>query len=205
MSSTQDNMQDRAQEALSTAGEVAQQAINAIPPDAWPIIDQMMRILSLVAIAWLALALLAWWRRRAYNLTVASTASRNKAARPGFLEVDQAAREAAIKRGEAHEDMLDERDAQDARAKLKAAAGPVGMLERLARFATLAMSIFTLLAGFGGAIFNVTTMGRYVEEASAAGRIEYIITEHPFGCAVAVFVIGYSIWRYFAEKKWEKA
>ena len=204
MSSTQD-MQNRAADAMRSAGDAAQQAIDAIPPDAWPVIDQMMRVLIVLFAVWLVLSLIAWWRRRAYNLTVASTAARNKQARPGFLKVDHEAREAAIRRGEAHADLLDQREADEMAAALKASAGPVGMLEKLARFATLLMSIFTLLTGFSGAIFNVTSMGRYIEEAGVAGRIEYLLTEHPIGCAVAVFVIGFNIWRYFAEKKWEGA
>ena len=41
---------------------------------------------------WLLLSLVAWWRRRAYNLTVASTARRSKKAQPDFLNVDKKAR-----------------------------------------------------------------------------------------------------------------
>jgi len=198
-------MQDQAKQAVTAAQTVAQDAIDSIPPDAWPIIDQCMRILIAVTLVWMALALIAWWRRRAYNLTVAASARRNKKAKPGFLTVDEKAREEAIDRGKGHERLLDEREADDAKATLKAAAGPVSLMEKVARFATLAMSIFTLATTVTGAMFNVTRVSGYLEEAGTAGKLEYVITEYPIGCAIAVFAIGYNIWRYFAEKKWEKA
>ncbi|MEN7535684.1 hypothetical protein [Aurantiacibacter flavus] len=211
MSSMQEQAQDAmrsagagAETAAREAGRLAQDAIDRIPPDAWPIIDQSMRILTVVTIVWLVLALVAWWRRRAYNLTVAASARRNKKARPEFLKVDKKAREAALARGEAYEEALEEREAEEARAVLRAAAGPVGWLEHIARLATLAMSIFTLITGFTGAIFNVTRVGDYLEQAGTEGKLEYLITEYPLGCTVAVLVIAYNIWRYFAEKKWKK-
>lgn len=198
-------MQNQAQNAMRTTEEVARRAIDSIPPDAWPVIDLMMRITIGLAAAWFVLSLIGWWRRRAYNLTIASTASRNKKAKPGFLDVDHKAREGAIARGEAYAEALDEREREEALAALKAAAGPVSLLSKFTRLATLGMSIITLLTGFSGAIFNVTKMGEYVEVATTAGRIQYIIEQHPIGTAVVMFVIGYSIWRYFADKKWEKA
>ena len=205
MSSMQQQAQDAVTTAGRTAGDVAQQAIDRIPPDAWPVIDLCMRILIGLAILWLVLALIAWWRRRAYNLTVASSARRNKKAKPGFLSVDEKAREEAIARGEGHEQQLDEREADDARAILKAAAEPVSMAAKFARIATLLMSIITLGTGFTGAILNVTRVGDYLEEAGTVGKLEYLFTEYPVGVAIAIFAIGYNIWRYFAEKKWEKA
>ena len=199
------SIQDRAKETFRATQEVANAAIAQIPPDAWPIIDLMMKVLIGLALVWLVLSLIGWWRRRAYNLTIASTAARNKKAQPGFLTVDHDAREAAIQRGAAHDDALDKRERDDALAALKAAAAPLTLAGKIARSATLVMAVFTLLTGFSGAVFNVTTMGNYLKEAGAAGRIEYLLTEHPFGCAVAVFVIGYNIWRFVADKKWEKA
>jgi len=198
-------MQDQAQVAMQTAEDVARQAIDRIPPDAWPIIDLSMRILIGLAIVWLVLALIAWWRRRAYNLTVAATAGRNKKSRPGFLSVDEKGRKAALARGEGHERLLDQREADDAKATLKAAAEPVAIGEKIARLATLVMSIWTLLTGLSGAVFSVTRVGSYLEEAGTAGKLQYLVTEYPLGCAIAVFAIGYNIWRYIAEKKWEKA
>ena len=97
-----------------------QDAIDRIPPEAWPLIDIACKVTVAIALVWIFLALVAWWRRRAYNLTIASTAKRNKDAQPDFLTVDKKAREAAIERGAAHEADLTERERQEA---IAAAAG----------------------------------------------------------------------------------
>jgi hypothetical protein len=198
-------MQEQAQDALRVTEEAARLAIDRIPPDAWPLIDLMMKVLVGFAIVWLVLSLIGWWRRRAYNLTIASTAGRNKKAQPGFLSVDHDAREDAILRGEAHEDMLKKRERDEALAALKAAAGPLTLAGKFAKAATFIMSVITLVTGFGGAVFNVTNMSRTLEDAGTAGKIEWVLTTYPIGSAVVVFVIGYNVWRYAADKKWEKA
>lgn len=176
-----------------------------IPPDAWPMIDMMFRITIGLTIVWVILSLIGWWRRRAYNLTIASTAKKRKKAQPDFLKVDEKARKEAIKAGERHEDSLDDREKEEALAALKAAKGPVAWSERIASAATFLMSIFTLLTGFSGAIFGVKRLDGYLADAGTAGRLEYLLREHTIGCIVVVFVIGYHTWRYFAEKKWKKA
>ena len=197
------SIQQQAQEALRAGNDLAVQAIDAIPPDAWPVIDIMMRVLIALALVWLVIALIAWWRRRAYNLTIAATARRNRKNQPGFLTVDHKARAAAIARGEAHAEDLDERD--EAEAALAAADKPLNLAGRLAQAATFIMSIVTLLTGFSGAVFNVTRMGADIEQLSAGGKLQHLVTEYPLGCAVAVFVIGYNLWRYIADKKWKEA
>lgn len=199
-------MQGRAQQSLDQARAGIDNAIEKIPPEAWPAIDLMMNILIGLFIVWIALALVAWWRRRAYNLTIASTARLNRKAQPDFLNVDQKARTKAMERGEAHAKALDEREAaaEDALAALKAAKEPVTIASRIASTATLLMSIFTLLTGLTGAIFNITRVGDYLEQATMGERLSYLVQEHPIGTVVAVFVIGFNVWRYGAEKKWQK-
>ncbi|MEP3050449.1 MAG: hypothetical protein ABJP48_03460 [Erythrobacter sp.] len=199
------SVQDQAQGGVRAVQEGAQRVIDQIPPDAWPFIDLMFQITISLTLIWLVLELIGWWRRRAYNLTVAGTASQNKKAQPDFLKVDEKARKEQIARGERHEEMLDAREREEALAALKAAKGPVSIASRIASMATLLMSLFTLLSGLSGAVFSVGRMSSYLEEAGTTGRLEYVLTEHTFGCVVAVFVIGYNIWRYFSEKKWKKA
>lgn len=199
------SIQDQAEAGVRAAQQGAQQVIDQIPPDAWPMIDIMFRITIGLTIVWLVLALVAWWRRRAYNLTVASTAKKDRNAQPDFLSVDEKARKEAIKAGERHEDTLDNREKEEALAALKAAKGPVAWSERIASAATFLMSIFTLLTGFSGAIFGVKRLDGYLDQAGTAGTFEYLLREHTIGCIVVVFVIGYHIWRYVAEKKWKKA
>ncbi len=199
------SIQDQAEAGIRAAQEGAQQAIDQIPPEAWPMIDLMFRITIGLAIVWLILSLIGWWRRRAYNLTIASTAKANKKAQPDFLSVDEKARKEAVDRGRGHEETLSKREADEALATLKAAKEPITWASRIASAATFVMSLFTLLTGFSGAIFGVKRLGGYVEDATTSGQIEYVLREHTIGCAVVAFVIGYHIWRFIAEEKWKKA
>lgn len=192
-----------AEEVLQATRETAQAAIDRIPPDAWPMIDIAFRITIGVAIAWLLLSIFALWRRRAYNLTVASTTRRNKKAQPGFLKVDEKARAKAVRRGEAHEEVLEDREAEEELAALKAAKGPVTFAKRMASLASLVMSVFTLGSAFMGVILNVGRMGDYLKAGTSEGRIQYLLQEHPIGVAVAVLIIALHIYFYFTKKKWE--
>ncbi|MEM6908642.1 MAG: hypothetical protein AAF494_08175 [Pseudomonadota bacterium] len=199
------SVQQQAADSLRAAQDGVQQAVDQIPPDAWPFIDLLFKITIALALLWLALSLIGWWRRRAYNLTIASSAGRNTKAQPDFLSVDEKARSEAVKAGERHEKALSERERDEALAALKAAKEPVTLASRLASAATFVMSLFTLVTGFSGAILGVGRIGGYLEQATASGRIEYILREHTLGCAIVVFVIGYQVWRFIAEKKWKKA
>ncbi|MEL7199717.1 MAG: hypothetical protein AAGL10_15510 [Pseudomonadota bacterium] len=199
------SVQDQAAEGLRIAKDGLQQAVDRIPPDAWPIIDILFRVTIALAILWVVLSLIGWWRRRAYNLTVASTAGRNKKAQPDFLNVDEKARKEQIKAGERHEDVLEDREKEEALAALKAAKEPVTLASRLASAATFVMSLITLLTGFSGAILGIGRIEGQLAQAGTAGKLEYLITEHTIGCIIVAFVIGYKIWRFVAEKKWKKA
>ncbi len=178
-----------------------QDAIDRIPPEAWPLIDIAAKITVAVALVWIFLALVAWWRRRAYNLTIASTAKRNKNAEPDFLHVDKEAREAAIDRGKAHEAELTERE----RLEALAAASGLSKGSHLARIAALLMSLFTLACSIMGVVGNVGAMEKSVQNLSASGKIQYIVAQHPIATVIVVLVIGYNVWHYFQHRKWEEA
>lgn len=180
-----------------------QDAINRIPPEAWPLIDMTAKVTVVVALVWIFLSLVAWWRRRAYNLTVASTAKRNKDAQPDFLTVDKKAREAAIERGAAHEAELTERE----RLEALAAAERSGLRKgtNFARIAALLMSLFTLGCSIMGVVANVGAMEKSVQNLTAGGKIQYIIAAHPIATVIVVFVIAYNVWHYFQHRKWEEA
>lgn len=198
-------MKQQAQQGLDVAREAAEGAIERIPPEAWPMIDLMFKITIGLFVVWIFLALVAWWRRRAYNLTVASTHKRSKAAQPDFLSVNKEAREAAIERGEAHEEALAERDEAEAAAALAAAGKPLGFANRLASIATTAMSIFTLLTAISGAALNVGKMDEQVKELTASGKIEYLLKEHTFGVIVVLLIIAFQVWKFFNKEKWKEA
>ncbi|QUL36754.1 hypothetical protein [Erythrobacter sp. JK5] len=193
----------QAQEALEATRQGAQAAIDSIPPDAWPMIDIAFRITIAVTIVWLMLVIVAWWRRRAYNLTVASTARRNKKAQPEFLSVDEKARAKAIERGERHEDMLEDREREEEIAALKAAKGPLSLAARFASLTSLIMSLFTLASAMSGVVLGVGRMGDYLQEAGTSGRLEYLLREHTVGSIIVVLVIAIHIYQYFSKKKWE--
>lgn len=199
-------MKQQAQQGLEIARDTVEGAIERIPPDAWPMIDQMFKITIALLAVWIVLALVAWWRRRAYNLTVASTHSRSKKAQPDFLSVDKKAREKAIERGEAHEEALDERDEAEAEAAaaLAAADKPVGLAKRLAAVATTAMSVFTLLTAISGAALNVGKMDEQVKQLTAGGKIEYLLKEHTFGVIVVLLIIAFQIWKFIKKEKWKE-
>lgn len=180
-----------------------QQVIDRIPPEAWPLIDTLFRITVVVALVWLLLALVAWWRRRAYNLTVASTARRSEKAQPDFLRVDDKARKAAIERGEAHEELLDKRERDEALAALKAAKDPLNFGQRLAGFAAAAMSVFTLATVIIGAVTNVPRMGQALQSVSSFEKIRIIVSNHWLGTLIALFVIGWHLYKYFSDRKWK--
>jgi hypothetical protein len=182
-----------------------QNVIEQIPPEQWPLINTLFKITIVLALVWLAVALIAWWRRSAYNLTVAATADRAKQAQPDFLKINKEARAEAIERGEDHEAELAERERREAAAARQAANQPLAATGRLASVATFLMSLFTLLTALSGAALNVGVMGDHVQKLTTAGKLKYLIYEHTLGCAVVAFVIGYHIWKYFHDKKWKGA
>ena len=182
-----------------------QDVIDRIPPDAWPLIDTLFRITMVVTAVWLAFALVAWWRRRAYNLTIASTAGRSEKAQPDFLRVDQKARDAAIARGEAHEDYLEDREREEAAAALKAAKGPLNLSQRLAGLAAFLMSLFTLSTMVFGTVTNVSKMGDALESVGSVEKIRMVVAEHWLATIIAALVIAWHIYKYFADRRWKEA
>jgi hypothetical protein len=181
-----------------------QDVIDRIPPEAWPLIDMLFRITIVLAVIWLALALVAWWRRRAYNLTVASTARRSGKAQPDFLHVDEKARKAAIARGEAHEEFIEDRERDEAAAALEAAKQPINLAQRIAGFAALLMSIFTLSTVALGAVTNVSKMGDALKSVSSVDKVEKIVSDHWLGTTVAALVIAWHVYKYFADRSWKE-
>jgi hypothetical protein len=151
----------------------------------------------------------AWWRRRAYNLTIASTASRSESAQPDFLKVDEKARAAAVGRGEDHEEFLDAREKAEAEAAAAAAAlaaskGPLTLAQRLAKISAFLMSLFTLVTVIFGAVGNVGRMGASLESVGSVEKMKMILADNWFGGLVAIFVIGWHVYKYFTDKGWTK-
>ncbi len=181
-----------------------QDVIDRIPPDAWPLIDTLFKVTTVLAIVWLLLGLVTWWRRRAYNLTVASTASRSKAAQPDFLRVDEKARKEAIARGEAHEEFLEDRERAEALAALEGAKNPINAGRKMVGLAALLMSVFTLSTTIFGAINNVSGMSAALRSLDSFDKFTAIVAEHWLGALIVAFVIGWHLYKYFADRKWKE-
>ena len=174
-----------------------------IPPEAWPFIDLLFNITLVAALIWGAISLFIYLRRRALNLTPVSAARKNEQAQPDFLKVDEKARAEALQKGEAFEQKLSAQEAAEA-AAAAATLKPAMTGQRVAGIAALLMSIFTLGTMISGALFQITRMGQLMQEYSSIERLTAVISNHPFAFAVAVFVIGYYIYTYFTEKKWQE-
>lgn len=179
-----------------------QNVLDRVPPDAWPLVDRLFQITVGVAAIWLALAIFVYWRRRAANLTPVTAPSPNRKAQPDFLNVDHEARREAIARGEAFDRQLEEREAEEARLAERAALGTATSAGRLAKLASLVMSIFTLATMVMGSILNVGKMGEMMQQYSTGERILAVVRAHPIGTAVIVLVIVAALFQFFTERRW---
>lgn len=178
-------------------------AINSIPPDAWPLIDLMFNITCVVTALWLAWTVFIWWRRSASNLTSVPAASPNSKATPDFLSIDKEARKDAIKRGESFDKELKRRD-REALERLKhGEKSKLGMVGRIGRIVSLLMALFSIATMISGTMFQVSILGTYWERYSASERLMAVIESHPIGVAITVFVILYNLVSFVISRKRE--
>lgn len=156
------------------------------------------------AVLWLASTIFINMRRRATNLTSAQQASVKKDAAPDFLTVDEKARDAAMKRGEAYDKELVEREKAEAAAA--AARGgkkePIGLFKMLSGIAAFGFSLFTLL---GSVLGTFRTLDQAGVQLSKFDQVGAIVTQYPIPTAICVFVIGYTIFIWVSQKKWTEA
>ncbi|HVY88616.1 MAG TPA: hypothetical protein VG942_07090 [Hyphomonadaceae bacterium] len=170
-------------------------------------LSTLLWITAVVVAIWLVSFIFILLRRNATNLTPTQNASVKKSAEPDFLKVDHKKREEAIKRGEEFAEKLTEREKAEA-AAAEAALHPdkkkttVGMLENLAKLASIAFSLFSLAGVILGAITQVDKLNTTL---SSMDKIWLVIAKYPVPVAIAVFVIGYHIYLYFSKRKWEDA
>lgn len=178
---------------MQTPTTQAEELINAVPEQAWPLIELLFNVTIVTTIIWLGYTVFVMMRRNASNLTPVHATSADKSAEPDFLSVDNKARKEAIKQGEAFDKELDKRDAADEKAKLKATKRKESKMQRAARLVSLIMALFSLATMITGTIWQVTIMGRIWEQYSATERLVTIIQKYPLGVVIALFVIGYNI------------
>lgn len=154
-----------------------------------------------VFVVWAVLSILVQMRRSASNLTVASSAKSHKDAAPDFLKVDHKAREQQIKRGEAFEKELDQREAAEAAAAARKKT-PISFWKRMAGIATMLISIFTLISSLIGVIFQVDRIGQTLTQAD---KIGLLLQQYPIPFAVCAFVILFYLVTFIVHKQWKPA
>lgn len=179
--------------------------LDGAPPATTIVLDDWMLYLMWGAVAfaalWLVSTIFIQLRRRATNLTSAQQAGVKADATPDFMKVDHKAREAALKRGEAFDKELTERE----KAEALAAAGkpakkePVSMIRMISGLAAFLFSLFTLLGSLLGTFRTLDQAGVQLSKFDQVGAIA---TQYPIPTIICVFVIGYTIFIWVSQKKW---
>jgi len=179
--------------------------LNQIPPEAWPLIDLLFNLTMASIGIWLAITVFIWWRRSASNLTPVNAAGKNNNAQPDFLNVDKKARTEALERGESFDKEIERREREAARTAAREGRSPATISQRMARFLSFFMSLFTLATMIFGAIFQVTRMGQMMKEYSTLERIIAVVQNHPISFTIATLVIVFQVYRFFAERNWKES
>ena len=153
------------------------------------------------AALWLVSTIFIHMRRRATNLTSAQQAGVNKSAAPDFMKVDHKARDEAMKRGEAYDQELVERE----KAAAAAAAGeklkkePVGILKMISGIAAFLFSLFTLV---GAIVSTFRTLDSAGVQLSKMDQVGAVVAQYPIPSIICIFVIGYTIYIWVSQKRW---
>lgn len=180
------------------------EAIEQIPPEAWPLIELLLKITVLAAVVWLAATVFVWWRRSASNLTPINAANKNSNAEPDFLSVDHKARSQAEARGEAFDKKLEKEERAAAKAAARGGRTQNQTTQKLAGIVSLFMSLFTLATMILGSIWQVSRMGQMMQEYSTFERISAVVQNHPISFAVAAVVIGVHVYRFLSNRQWKE-
>lgn len=155
-----------------------------------------------VAAIWLIISIFVAQRRKASNLTSVHSAHANKNAAPDFMTVDHKAREEQIKRGEAYDHKLHEREKAEAAGKAGAAKKQqqFDLLKTIASIGTVLFSIFSLVSTMLGVFSQVDRMNQQISKSDA---LFATVAKYPIPLAVCIFVLGYHLVTYFTKKKWQ--
>lgn len=188
---------------MEDAVEPVRNVIEAVPEEAWPLIELMFNVTLVFTALWLTWTIFIVWRRSASNLTAIRGASANPDAEPDFLSVDTKARKEAIAKGETFEKEMQRRDRDEAKNAIQAARGKETMLGRFGRLISFGMALFSIATMISGTLFQVTIMGRYWEQYSATERLTAVIQNHPIGVSVTVAVILYNVITFVMKRNRE--
>ncbi len=165
----------------------------------WTIPDNYRQIFTIASWAlgilggtWLVTGVVGYMHRRAYNLTHAES-GRSQNVKPDFLKVDQAARKAAIDRGEAFDKQLADK-----------AAGPKPPAEAIGSWARMGASltaIITLVAAIVGSLGKAEVLQKGAERIGSFEKLGVIFREYPFGASIAVICIVANVIAFNSSRK----
>lgn len=173
-------------------------AIENIPPEAWPMIGLALNTAAILAVVWVLISLFVHFRRRSSNLTPVEAARRKKSAQPDFLSVDHAKRAAALERGDAFESELQRREAAEAPTGTRAEKvnKPLSIFGLIARLLSLVVSVFSLATVITGTTWQVSRMGDMIKEYNTVERITAVVTAYPVSSSIAAIVILFHIYQF---------
>jgi hypothetical protein len=147
-----------------------------VPPGVAIWINRLLFLSLGLLVLWLVLEVLAFFMRRAYNLTPAeSTSSKNL--RPDFLKVDHKAREEMIERGK----------------EFTAApqSGGVAAAASTASLGAIGSGLLTFVSATFFAFGRVEELDKTWKDLSGWDRLTTIVQSHPVGFAFAgLLVVG---------------
>jgi hypothetical protein len=162
-------------------------------------IDTVLRLLSWGLFAftalWAVTGTIAYFHRRAYNLTRAES-SHSQNIKPDFLKVDKDKRQQALDRGAAYDQVLQGR----------AAPSPVETASLWSRFAAMATAVLALITLMVGTLNSVGALQQGVEKISNWDTLSQLVSDHKAGTVVALIVIAANVIVFVeGSKKWRKA
>jgi len=162
-------------------------------------IDTVLRLISWGLFAftalWAVTGTIAYFHRRAYNLTRAES-SRSQNIKPDFLTVNKGQRQQAIERGEAYDQVLQDRTAPTA----------VETASLWSRFAAMATAVLALITLMVGTLNSIGALQQGVEKLSNWETLSQLVREHTAGTVVALIVIAANVIVFVeGSKKWRKS
>ena len=158
------------------------------------LVDQLLLASLLISGIWLLSSCLVHWQRRMTNRTPVGAAQVNRKANPGFLVVDNAAREKALAQGEAFTQQLDERDKQAASPSFEPA-------RKASSLASLFLSLVSMGAMVIGSISQAQWLGSYAQDLTATGKLASIVRAQPIAAAVTLIVLVLHALRFISSRR----
>lgn len=180
--------------------------VSRIPPEAWPLIETVLRVSAVISIIWLAIVVFIHLRRNASNLTPVNAARKDEADQPDFLSVDKDARKTALERADAFETDLTAREEAEAKAARDAQTGKsISLAGKVFRVLSFLMSLFSLLTMIFGSVWQLGRMGSLMKEYGTVERIMTVAQNNPLSFTIALLVSVYAIWSFIQQQSAKKA